>query len=353
MKIFYFGCLTLVLAFTSACNYKATDGFRPVTGKVGDILVVADQSVWDSDIKTCLDTNLTQFIMPYFPDVATFELIHKTPSHFEQGVKSYRNILFLKLDPNFKGDKGKIVQHKDVWAKGQVVIDITAKDYAMLEATCKYGLDEVHGIFDEASWRRLIKHFDTYDNRGLRKEIKDHFGLDIVLPGNSTIVTRKKNFYRIEFPPASRPIEFEGANSEDIGAMFSGMMIYQYDFVDSSQFQMGQLLRDRDTILSHYVPHEIEGLYMGTQYEKIVFPEGNVAYSADGKVKGYEIRGMFKFTGKPIHSTGGAFWEFHFKHPTRNKMICLSGYLDAPPTTSWTHPIRELEAIIRSVVITK
>lgn len=340
-----------LLLFFSSCSMDSDSGFNRVTGEVGEILVVCDNSVWESDLRECLDSNLTQFIMPYFPDVATFELLHKTPSHFEQGVKRYRNILFLKLDPNFKGDKGSIVKHKDVWAKGQMVIDITARDYKMLEETCKNGLDEVHDIFDEISWKRLIDHFNSYNNKNVRKEISKHFGIDVALPAHAKIVSKKKNFYRVEFPASSRPMEFEssGGSSEDVGLILSGLMIWQYDFVDSTQFAFDQLLRDRDTILKHYVPHEIEGLYMGTQYEKIVYPEGNVAQSVDGKVKGYDIRGMFYFTGRPIHSTGGAFWEFHFKHPKRNKMMCLSGYVDAPPTTSWTHPLREIEAVLRSV----
>lgn len=351
MKTFFAGALLLLLVATS-CDFETSEGFSPVTGKVGDILVVTDSTIWASDIRDCLDSNLTQFIMPYFPDVATFELIHKTPGQFEQGVKRYRNILFLKLDPKHKGEKGTIVKRKNVWAHGQMVVEITAKDYKMLEATCAAGLDEVHDIFDDISWRRIIDHFATNDNRTVLKEIKKQFGIEIVLPSHSEIVTKKKNFYRIEFPSSSRPIEFEGmGKTEDVGLVLSGLMIYQYDYRDSSQFDFDNLLRDRDTILKYYVPHEIEGLYMGTQYEKIVYPEGNVAYSANGKVKGYEIRGMFMFTGKPIHATGGAFWEFHFKHPKRNKIICLSGYVDAPPTTSWTHPLREIEAVLRSVKI--
>ena len=70
-------------------------------------------------------------------------------------------------------------------------------------------------------------------------------------------------------------------------------------------------------------------------------------------IDGIEIRGMFMFTGKPIHSTGGAFWAFHFVHPKTKKMVCLSGYVDAPPTTSWTHPLREVQAILRSVEFVK
>lgn len=343
--------LLSLLFFTGCDNYKSESSFGKVTGKVGEILVVTENGIWDSNLKECLDSNLTQFIMPFYPDVATFELIHKTPAHFEKGVKRYRNILFLKIDPDYKGERGKIVKHKDVWGKGQIVIDITAKDYAMLEQTCKSGLDEVHDIYDEGSWQRMIKHFDSYNNGKVKSAITKHFGIDISLPARSKIVTKQENFYRIEFPAASRPMEFEssGGTSEDVGLILSGLMIWQYDFVDSTQFEFNSLLRDRDTMLKYNVPHEIPGLYMGTQYERIVYPEGNVEVSKDGKVKGYDIRGMFLFTGKPIHSTGGAFWEFHFKHPKRNKMMCLSGYVDAPPTTSWTHPLREIQAILRSV----
>lgn len=351
MRTFLTGALLLLLVATS-CDTTKSKGFNPVTGKVGEILVVTDNSIWESDLKMCLDTNLTQWIMPYFPDVATFQLIHKTPTRFKEGVKRYRNILFLNIDPNFNGNTGKIVKRKDVWAHGQMVVEITAKDYDMLERTCAAGLYKVHDIFDDISWRRLIDHFGGNDNRAVQKEIKKQFGINVVLPSHSSIITKKKNFYRIEFPASSRPIEFEGmGKTEDVGLVLSGLMIYQYDYYDSTQFEFDQLLRDRDTILKHYVPHEIEGLYMGTQYAKIIYPEGNVAESADGKVKGYDLRGMFMFTGKDIHSTGGAFWEFHFKHPKRKKMMCLSGYLDAPPTTSWTHPIREIQAILRSVTI--
>lgn len=352
MRTFIAGAAFLLLLLTS-CGNNSMDGLSRVTGEIGEILVVCDNSLWDSELRECLDSNLTQFIMPYFPDVPTFELIHKTPTHFEQGVKRYRNILFLKIDPDYKGNRGKIVKHKDVWGKGQMVIDIVARDYAMLEETCKNGLDEVHDIFDEISWRRLISQFESNNNKVVRSEVKKNFGIDVVLPSHSKIVGRKKNFYRIEFPASSRPMEFEasGGTSQDVGLILSGLMVWQYDYKDSSQFDFNQLLRERDTILKYYVPHEIEGLYMGTQYERIVYPEGNVAYSADGKIKGYEIRGMFYFTGRAVRSTGGAFWEFYFIHPKRKKIICVSGYVDAPPTTSWTHSLREIQAILRSVKI--
>jgi len=350
---------SIIIATLLACsgcesnrNAKVSRGLT-VTGKIGEILVVCDQGIWESDIKECLDSNLTQWIMPYFPDVATFELAHRTPAHFTQGVKRYRNTLFLKIDPEYKGAKGSIVKRSDVWAIGQLVVDVTAKDYNQLVETCKKGLGAVHDEFDEVEWKRLIRYFKQNQSTVVREKIQENFGIDLALPSNTKIVTKRTNFYRLEFPPASRPIEFLGTGTQDVGSIFSGLMIYQYNYSDSSQFDMDQLLMARDTMLKYNVPDEVEGMYMGTQYEKFVQPEGNPMVNEKETIHGFEMRGMFKFTGRPIHRPGGAFWAFHFVNPETKKMICLSGYVDAPSTTSWTHPLREVQAILRSVEFKK
>ncbi len=337
--------------FTQCETGRTTTEGMSVTGKVGEILVVCDQAIWDSPIQETLDSQLVKFILPYLPDVPTFHLTHRTPKHFTEGVKRFRNTLFLKIDPEYKGEFGKIEKRTDVWAKGQLVIDVTGKDYNQLIEACQKGLGKVHDEFDDISWGRLLNNFKRHKSTSTNKAIQKNFGIDIVLPSGSRLVTKRPNFYRIEFPNASRPIEFVGV-SEDIGAIFSGVMIYQYDYKDSSQFTLETLLKDRDTMLRYNAPSEIEGMYMGTQYNEFVYPEGNVV-SSIYHVDGYEMRGMFVFTGRQKFGTGGAFWAFHFKHPERNKLMCISGYVDAPATTTWTHSIREVEAVLRSVQFKK
>lgn len=341
--LFSFGC-------ESNSNNSMSRGLS-VTGKVGEILVVCEQGIWDSPLKEALDSGLTQWILPYLPDVATFELTHKTPNHFTQGVKRYRNTLFINIDPTYTGEHGSIVKRKDVWAKDQFVVDITGKDYNQIVETCKMGLDEVHNEFDEFEWKRLIRQFSRNKTERVRSQIRENFGIDMVLPSNAKIVTKRTNFYRIEFPPAARPLEFVGTNTQDAGEIFSGLLIYQYDYIDSSQFDIKRLLQDRDTMLKYNVPYEVEGMYMGTQYSDFVYPEMNQISTEDGQIKGYEMRGMFMFTGLPKFATGGAFWAFHFINKKTKKLVCVSGYVDAPPTTSWTHPLREIQAILRSVEI--
>lgn len=353
MKGYFFGILVLLLSFSScdldSKRYRSTG--VAVTGRIGEILVVCDQDLWDSEIREILDSNLTQFIMPYFPDVATFDLIHKTPQHFTQGVKRYRNALFLSIDPKLEGDKGKIEKRVGVWATDQLVIDIIGKDYNQLVQTCLLGLKNVHDEFDQMEWERILKYYKATPNGSIEEAVKKNFGITFALPDAAKLVTKRNNFYRIEFPSGARPIEFVGAGKQDAGTIFSGLTIYQYDYIDSSQFALENLLQARDTMLKYNVPYSYEGMYMGTQYVKMVYPEGNPTKNQSGKLSAYEMRGMFKFIGKGKHGPGGCFWSYHFIQPKTKKLICVSGYVDAPSTTSWTQPLREVQAILKSVEI--
>jgi hypothetical protein len=257
----------------------------------------------------------------------------------------------LSIDPKLEGDKGKIEKRVGVWATDQLVIDVIGKDYNQLVQTLVFGLKNVHDEFDQMEWERILKYYKATPNISIEKAVEKNFGITFALPDAAKIVTKRKNFYRIEFPSAARPIEFVGAGKQDAGTIFSGLTVYQYDYTDSSQFALENLLQARDTMLKYNVPYSYEGMYMGTQYVKMVYPEGNPAINQSGDLKVYEMRGMFKFVGKGKHGPGGCFWSYHFIQPKTKKLVCVSGYVDAPSTTSWTQPLREVQAILKSVEI--
>jgi hypothetical protein len=341
--------LSSIFLLLSCGRYK-DDGLQ-VTGKIGELLIVADDEIWESpEIKKALDSSMTRFIMPYFPDVSTFELVHRNHTTFDGGIKRHRNVLVINIVPGYGKKTAELNVIKDAWAYDQAIMEINAKDKKQLIDLLKSKtMDKAHDYFDQSEWKRLIARFSEEENSHVQQNVKQTFGIDLQLPDGSGIVSSNKNFYRIEFPPASRPIEFPNIGKQDVGTIWEGVMIYQYDFIDSSQLTLESLLRARDTMLRYNVPHETEGLYMGTQYVKLVYPEMTKTTNVDGSVSGLEMRGMFHFVGKKMHTTGGAFWAFHFVHPRTKKIICISGYVDAPSTTSWTHFLREIQAVWKSV----
>ena len=318
-----------------------------VTGKVGEILVVCDEAIWNSSIRNELDTGLTRFIMPYFPDVTTFELIHRNSKTFHGPIKRHRNILFLNL--NSKVKDGSVSYEEDVWANRQTVVRIEGQDKNHLVQIFNSNVDKIHNRFDFNEWSRIRKYFAEQQEGNINKKIEKSFKIHLDLPSGSKLVAKRNNFFRIELPEASRPIEFVGSGQQDMGTIYSGIMVYQYPFIDSSQLEFASLMQARDTMLKYNVPHETYGLYMGTQYEEFVYPEYSNDINYNGSIEGVEVRGMFIFKGRHKHSTGGAFWSFHFVHPKTNKLLCISGYVDAPATTSWTHALREIQAIWKSV----
>lgn len=352
--------LTLFTAIATLFLFAQCDAMRPssasnglhVTGNVGEIMVVCETGIWESEIKQHLDSGLTQFILPYMPDVATFELVHRKPSKFEGSFKRIRNTLFVTIDPKHKGDKGKIELRKSVWANGQTVIDIVAKDYPQLLETVKFGIGQVHDKFDKAEWKRIMDRYQDRPDRVIGSRLEKNFGINVQVPNGSKIVTNRTNFLRIQFPKTFRPIDF-GVDGVDAGGLHSGLLVYQYDYIDSTQLSLDRLLTARDTMLKYNVPSEVQGMYMGTQYADYLFPEIEKVTTADGKIKGVDMRGMYMFTGRNASGTGGSFWAFHFVNPKTKKVVCVSGYLDAPPTTSWTQPLRGIQAALRSVEIVK
>ena len=347
LKIFTIIILTATL--NSCGDYFSSE--VPVNGKVGEILIVCDDFIWNSEFRSEMDSSLTRFIMPYFPDVATFELIHYNDKNFVGAVKRHRNVLFLNIKKDHKGDAGVLNYKEDVWANNQMVIEVIARDYKQLVRAFNTNANHIHEKFDLESWNRIRIRFAEESNQQIDNELKQKFGIHIDLPNASKMVSSKNNFYRIELPVASRPIEFVGESKQDLGTIFSGIMLYQYPFKDSSQFEIEALLQKRDTILKYNVPHETPGLYMGTQYHEFVYPNHSNDSNFSGSVKGVEVRGMFEFKGRFKHSTGGAFWSFHFINPKSNQLICISGYVDAPSSTSWTHALREIQAIWKSITI--
>ena len=343
---------TLFLFSQCDLSTSGSSGSMHVTGDVGEIMVVCESGIWNSEIKQHLDSGLTQFILPYMPDVTTFELVHRVPHRFDGSFKRTRNTLFLTIDPNYSGDKGKIEMRKSVWAEGQTVIDIIAKDYPQLLETIKFGIGQVHDKFDTDEWTRIKNRYEAKPDRMIGSRLELNFGINMALPHGSKLVTNQTNFFRIEFPKTYRPLDF-GEAGVDAGGINSGLLVYQYDFIDSNQLTLQSLLAARDTMLKYNVPSEIPGMFMGTQYTDYLYPVGNNISTADGKVKGSEMRGMYVFLGNGKAGTGGAFWAFHFVNPKTKKVVCVSGYVDAPPTTSWTQPLREIQSVLRSVEITK
>ncbi|MGB0932734.1 MAG: DUF4837 family protein [Lishizhenia sp.] len=323
----------------------------PAVGKVGQIRVVIEDNLFSKKIETALDSIYSVYFEPFkYPPQLKFEILQINATEFKASNKRFRNLMFLKIDENIAKGAPTVVLKEGQYAATQLCLYILANnqedlEYAVENMTAKY-----LPAYDKMAWQREYIRNKRAPNKVLNKKIQEEYAIDITFPSQAGIVSKKGDFMRIALPDESRPMELTGGNYQTSRTNFTqyGLMIWQYDFKDSSQIAYETLLQSRDTVLKYNAPHEYDGVYMGTQYHPAILPVFKELKL--NNVQGYELKGLFKFTGEQEPS-GGLFWSFTFKHPKKDKIITLSSYVDGPPTTSMVPYLRRVQSILYSVKV--
>jgi hypothetical protein len=332
--------------------YKGNSNLQ-YTGKAGELVVVCDNTIFTDELFSALDSVFGDYIKPYYPPEKRFTILQMNEDRYTKIGKRVRNLMKLEINTQIKKGDPQVIVKKDFYARTQILTEILAHDNEDLLFAAHRLLTEVAKIYDQQEWiREYIRHKEE-NNTVSRKKLSKQFGITLDLPGQGKYESVKSSFARISLPDRSRQMDIQadgGFSSAKANFIQSGIMIWSFDYKDSSQLTPEYLMKARDTILKYNALHEIEGVYMGTQDHPAVIPVHNRLKIGD--VEGVEFRGLYKFTGR-FEPSGGKFWSFHFKHPTRNKIIAISAYLDAPPTMSSSMDIRRLQAILYSLKITE
>lgn len=321
------------------------------TGKPGQLVIVSENTIYTDEVAVLFDSIFGQFIRPYYPPEPKFEIFPRTQSDFEKGSKSLRNLIFLELDPSIPAGEPMLIIKKNYYSRTQLIAEFKANNMNDLYALIEERIEKVYDMFDTQEWKREYLRHKEANNQVVKKKLRKQFGIEFEIQSKAHYESKDNMYAHIILPERSRQMELEaggGYNSTKANFIQSGIMVWQYDFKDSSQLTPAYLMRARDSILKKYAKHEIDGIYMGTQDHPAVLPVHEKFQIGD--IVGYQFRGLFKFTGR-MEPSGGKFWSFHFLHPKTNRIVAVSGYLDAPPTMSASLDLRKIQAIIYSLKI--
>ncbi|PWH85182.1 DUF4837 family protein [Brumimicrobium oceani] len=319
------------------------------TGKPGRLIVVAEPTEYIPEIETLFDSIFAAPMRPFYPPTPYFEVYQRSPKDFRRLSTRLRNVIELNIDE--KIEKGNPTMHiyENYYAKTQLYTKLQAHDISDLYDLLLKEVDYLFTVYDRQEWKREYYRHPSKKNAATRNELKSKFGIDLTLPSKFSYESINDEYAIIMFPDRTRQMDMEttGAYSTSRANFIqSGVMIWQYPYTDERQLYPDNLMMMRDTILKYYAKHEMEGVYMGTQDHPAVIPQYEKLKVGD--ITGYQFRGLFKFTGA-AEPSGGRFWSYHFKHPYRETIVALSGYLDAPPTMSASFDFNRIRAVIYSV----
>lgn len=321
------------------------------TGKPGRLIIVAESTEYVKEIEELMDSVFAAPIRPYYPLTQYFEIYQRSPEDFKRLSTRLRNVIELNIDEQIEKGDPQMRIYENYYAKTQMYTKLEAHDVSDLYDLLEKEIDYLFKVYEKQEWKREFFRHAEHENVETRNKLKKKFGIDLTLPGRFSYESIDDEYAIVMFPDRTRQMDLEttGAYSTSRANFIqTGVMIWQYPFTDERQMHPDNLMMMRDTILKYHARHEMEGVYMGTQDHPAVIPEYEKLKIGD--ITGYQFRGLFKFTGE-AEPSGGRFWSFHFKHPSRETIVAISGYLDAPPTMSASFDINRIRAVLYSLKV--
>ena len=333
-KILLVSISVLVFAFTACTDENDTKVMMGISGNPGEVILVATQKQWDGKIG---DTVRSFFLKPVYgmpQEEPLFNLIRSNLSDFERVFKTFRNVVIVEIDTNrFK--KGEVTYHKNVWARGQLVIKISGSSRNEILSLIAENAPRIINVIQTKEFNRFSAKFRAKPNAKAQEKIKKTLKVSLVIPKEATIATIDSSHVWIRLERE----KLKGGYQHQIS---QAVLVYKYPYTAKQQFLDTNLFAKRDSILKELIAGPTKGSYMTTEYRyeppisKEVNFEGHFAK---------EIHGLWRMENDFM---GGPMATFFVLNEDEGMIYCVSAYAYAPQFNKREF-YREIEAVARSL----
>ena len=327
--------LSLVAIAFLACDREKLSVKPAHTGAAGEIVVIADDSVWNNGLEESM-TEHFRYYLPMLPQPeAACNVGHYTPEQFSMIIERHRNIFQIEIDP--KMTEGRLTLYKDKWAQDQLVVEIKAPNAREVNGLLELNHLSLVQVIDQMENERLAGVFSTYPAKGAMRVVKEKFGVDVVLPKGFEVAKSEDDFIWVK---REKSRNLSGTSY----FIIQNFCVYTYPYDTQNSFEDSLLLKNRDRYVKK-IPGSAKGSYMTTVYsfqELDLYPEGKDVMIDDAYAR--EIRGLWKMENDFM---GGPFISLSTLNETKDKIICIEGQVFAPKFDKREY-LREMEAVLYS-----
>lgn len=246
MKKTVFFMLSLVLLCAS-CRIKESKIYS--TGKVLDVLVVANQNALSATSKDLIDSIFSQPPEGFVQNEPRFNIVELQPEKLEGNrvFQSYRSIVKCDISPN---NPDKVYVERDRWVQPQVFVRVAASCDDSLQVLLRRFEPQMVKAFYEVERQRLVDLYSgSAGNKVVADKIKKKYGFSIAVGSTFHCIKEQDDFVWIQ----ERLMERDGKTAQ------SNLLIHTVPYVSQDQFQKEQLLDRLDSILRRYVPADPSG----------------------------------------------------------------------------------------------
>lgn len=330
MKFRLIAILLAMACVFAACNDNPTTGKRhrrsgslltPVSsGNPYEVMVVADDSVWNGYAGKALQTILDKPLRGLPQDEPQFHKSHITEKHYDNITNLFRNIFRIEIGKQYT--QTKMVVEKDVHSTPQLIITLHAPNQVEASIYITEHTKDIESLITSEEINREANDLYFKHNIKFAKAVKEMFGCEFYIPVDLKKMKVGDNFIWA---------------SDDGLSSIQNICIYSLPYVSEKMFTKKPYIALRDTIMKRNIPGAHEGMWMQTN--------PNFVWTRNISVNGQyamEARGLWEMRNDAM---GGPFVSHSRIDKKNGKVIVVEGFVFAPEKMKRTM-IRRLEAAL-------
>ncbi len=300
----------LIIAFIAIFSINSCTSDRKkllpnISGRSGEILLLLSKEKWDSEVGDTLRAVLQDDVILLPQSEPMFDINRITPEGFSKLYSVHRNIMRVKINKSIA--KNKIVIHRNVWANGQIYIKIEATNNAEFKKLISKNAQKIVKLIHDAELKRKADYFKKYEVYEIRAKVEKKFNVTLHVPKGYEVYDESENFIWIH---------------NETQRLHQGILIYTYNYKDTSDFHKDNLIRVRNYFAKKFVPGDTPNSYMKTE-ERIPIIEKRFLLDGEFAV---EMRGLWNVENDHM---GGPFISYTTLDPTHKKVITIEGFVYA------------------------
>jgi len=352
----YFSCFIVITMTMLACNSDVASSLEArsmAMGKMNDILVIADDTLWNGDLGDTIRYYL-ESPYPIMPTPEnTFDLRHFNATEIEnqplrRGLRTYVIVADLddmesKVTKMVRADLGEdkftrarkenklgTSVGKNKWANGQMLVYLFANGKEDLSRTIRQSFPAISKRINEHDKKMLESQvYVRKIDKGLSQDVLYNYGIDLKLPQDFQVAEEVKEENLIWF-------------RKDTEIAILNLVIQKMPYTGEKQFRKTALLDLIETFGKTYVTSATEGSIMRTNDED--FPVFEYTDNINGMYT-KEIRGVWEMTKDFM---GGPFVAYQMHNKETNELIFAYAFVYAPGKAKRDF-VQQLDFLVNSI----
>ena len=308
----------IVLAFVGCREFHtlSKDGKKPIQGGAYEVLVVCDNSEWESPLGTKLRELPEQPVEMLNQNEPMFNVLRITSGDLRHLLLQHRNI--LKVVISDKVAQAQINAQYDLDAAPQIVLTFQAPTQKAALEYLEANGDALTKVLEIAERNRTIAYAEKHNVKVLNDLLHSEFDIDAKIPKGYELRSQSENFLwaSYEFPTASQ-----------------GFFCYSYPYRGKGSLTADYLVAMRNSFAKR-IPGPSDGSYMIT-VEQIPDAEGKGVLPLRPLYRSVVVNGrewieMRGFWDVENDYMGGPFVSYTTVNDATNEVFTIDCYVFSP-----------------------